>query len=34
MQHGKRIDVEGHRFAAWPELFEVVKSRSKEKWCG
>jgi hypothetical protein len=34
MQHGKRVDVEEHRYSAWPEVFEMAKSRSKVRWCG
>jgi len=29
MQHGKRVDVEKHGYAAWPEVFEMAKSKSK-----
>jgi hypothetical protein len=28
MQHGKRRDVERHGYAAWPEVFEMAKSKS------
>ena len=28
MQHGKRRDVKRHGYAAWPEVFEMAKSKS------